>query len=355
MRKMKRGLAAALAVTMVMGSSLTVFAADNSGSTSGDGTSEGHVEKKATKVVLPTVADGDTPFAYIMDPERLISGTNGGKYDGFTFPEADTDSGVYFQTDTTKYENSSKKLKVVNQSSHDISLTVKAEVESAETDIPLAERTAVDSAQEATLYLGLVVDTESPVALAKDTAATKTITVAGKEENFKVDVKSDKSGYEYRELTVDEYKALDGADANATVLPWESKEFQLEGSVTKDAEITDSMTAPTVTVTWSWVDPSATPVVTISETGLITVSELSSENNFKSLTITDETGQAMNWNIAPVTWGTDNWNAEDGGTFTIQLGEQWMNYLNQQGGTAKVIVTLADDSTIESEVVTLSN
>ena len=87
----KKILAAALAATMVFGSSLTAFAADpvTSGGSDGAGASEGHLEKKVVNVVLPTIASGDTPFSYTMDPERLIRETSGAKYSGKTFPAAE--------------------------------------------------------------------------------------------------------------------------------------------------------------------------------------------------------------------------------------------------------------------------
>lgn len=259
MQKMKKGVAVALAATMVLGSTVTAFAADaNSGTTTGTGSSEGHVEKKATQVILPIeTTDYDTStFNYIMDPERLISGTDGGKYaDGSTFPAADADTGVYFQTGASAYENASKELKVTNQSSHNINLTVKAEAVNADTDIPLVAEDAIATAENASLYLGLAVGDDAGVAIDKDAAASKTITVAGKPGNFKVAVKADKTGYEYRALTLDEYQEI---DSSATELPWESQKFKLEGAVTKDKEIASSTTAPQVKVTWSWEDPSAT-------------------------------------------------------------------------------------------------
>lgn len=263
MRKMKRGVAVALAATMVLGSAVTAFAADtNSGTSTGTGESEGHVEKKATKVMLPvenTDYKSDT-FSYKMDPERLISGTSGGKYeDDATFPAASSDTGVYFKTGDKAYENASTELKVTNQSSHNIDLTIKAEAVSAAKDIPLVEKNAIATAENASLYLGLVVGDETGVAIGKDTAATKTISVAGKPGNFKVAVKADKSGYEYRALSLEEYRALDAANASATELPWEAQKFKLEGSATKDKEIASDTTAPQVKVTWSWVDPTAAP------------------------------------------------------------------------------------------------
>ena len=87
MKKTKKMMALALAASMVLGSSTVAFAADGDptpGGTvnvSGSGSVEGHVNKEVLNVVLPTVPSG-TPsaFAYTMDPERLIQGTDAAKY-----------------------------------------------------------------------------------------------------------------------------------------------------------------------------------------------------------------------------------------------------------------------------------
>lgn len=274
MNKFSKVIALALATTMVVGSTVTAFANDPStttpvtnGSSEGAGTSEGHVEKKATNVVLPTIPEGSTPFKYIMDPEGLIVETAGAKFDNVVFPASTGDTHVYFNNGTnsdskTVYANSSLALEAINKSSHNIDLTIKAEVkDAAATDIPLVAQSAISTATAASLYLGLVVgtgDSESKTAIAADTAATKTVTIAGTAGNFKIAAKADKSGYEYRVLTLDEYKALDGNSA-ATALPWESESFKLEGETTEDKAITAATTAPKINVTWSWVDPDAAP------------------------------------------------------------------------------------------------
>lgn len=265
----KKGLAMLLAATMVVGSAFPVLAAEsNSGSTTGAGTSEGHVEKKATKVVLPveTTDYSTSTFAYTMDPEGLIAETDGGKYaDGTTFPDEADDTGVYFLTAEKTYENNSKALKVENQSSHSIDLTVKAEVENpATTDIPLVAENALAGATDASLYLGLVVGSETPEAITTTSAAEIEVTLPGNADNFKVAAKADKSGYEYRVLTLDEYKALDAANASATELPWQKTTFNLEGATTTDKAITDTTTAPQVKVTWSWTDPTGAVEPSIS-------------------------------------------------------------------------------------------
>lgn len=270
MTKMKKGMAVILTAAMVLGSTFTVFAegegdttSTNSGSTTGNGTSAGHVEQKTMNVVLPTEPVDTSTFSYTMDPERLISGTSGKKYeDGAVFPTSN-DTGVYFLTGEKKYENSSKKLTVTNQSSHGIELTIKAEAQSADTDIPLVAKDAIANAEEASLYLGLVVGTNAADAINTDNAVTKTVTVAGSPSNFKVDVKSDKSGYEYRPLTLTEYQALDG-NSSKTEIEWANETFNIEGAVTSGKEITDTTTAPAVKVTWSWADPDAEVIYTMT-------------------------------------------------------------------------------------------
>ena len=228
MRNMKRFVALALATTMAFGGSLTAFAA-NDGSSTGAGTPEGHVDKKATNVVLPTT-EGDNPdvtsttFAYTMDPERLIVATSHAKYgDAVEFPADATDTGVYFNNgkkggdgadkDNVVYANTSAAQKVTNKSSHSIDLTVKAEAVAGENDIPLVAKDEIEDATEASLYLGLKVGSEAAVAVDEETVATKTVSIAGSEDNFKIFAKADKSGYEYRALTLEEYKALDGNSA----------------------------------------------------------------------------------------------------------------------------------------------
>ena len=225
----KKILAVLMTATMVMAMSITAFADENSGGSEGAGASEGHVEKKATSVILPTVpTDGEdtvSPYRYTMDPERLITNTNHGKYDNVIYPEATDDKGVYFNNgkkggdgedkDYVVYTNTSDSQKVTNKSSHDIALTVTAEAVATDggTDIPLVAQTALATATDASLYLGLVVGSgegQTKTAVASDAAASKTVTLAGTAANYKVAAKADKSGYEYRVLTLEEYKGLEG-------------------------------------------------------------------------------------------------------------------------------------------------
>lgn len=96
------------------------------------------------------------------------------------------------------------------------------------------------------------------------------------------------------------------------------------------------------------------PSVTISTSGLITVSGLTADKNYKSMTVTDKTGKAQALSVAPATWNTDNWNSTDGGTFSVQLGDKWVDYLVSVGGDATVKVVLSDNTEITSATVSVT-
>lgn len=255
MQKMKKGLAATLAVTMVMGSSFTAFAAE-SGSTTGNGTSEGHVDTHVINVELPTVADGATPFAYTMDAERLIQETGGSKYTDAVFPEESADTGVYFLTGTNEdgknvYANSSEELKVVSKSSADVNLTVEVEASEAATDIALVDSAPGSDVSDAQLYLALKVGS-SETAIKSGEKVSKEVTIQGKDENFVTTVKD--GNYVYAEKEV---------GAGEDPLTWNEESISLTGAVSKASA--EGLTAPTLTVTWKYTDPAETAAPSATE------------------------------------------------------------------------------------------
>lgn len=276
MNKFSKVIAFALATTMVLGSTVTAFAGDNDGASTGTGTSEGHVEKKVSNVVLPTISQGSTPFAYTMDPEGLVVATAGAKYTDAVFPDSASDKHVYFNNGTndqskTVYANSSAVQKVTNKSSHKVNLTVTATATTAATDIPLVAESALSTADSASLYLGLLVGTKSDTNTAQaitETAATKTVELDGVEGNFMIAV--DNGAYVYRVKSPTEWAGADNigdgktyADATAAETAfnatWANTTFNLEGAVTSGKAITATTTAPSIAVTWSWTDPTAAP------------------------------------------------------------------------------------------------
>lgn len=245
----KKLITAILVTTMVMGSTLTAFAAGEdetttpakNGGTSGAGSSEGHVDKEVESMLLPTVPEDNatSPFKYTMDPERLIQETTGGKYEeGTTFPAKESDTGVYFLTGDKTYANTSKTLQAVNNGSCDVTLTVTAKTTASAggKDIALATSSTVATTGAPNLYLGLAVGKEAPTALKAD-AQTITRTIAGTPGNFEITL-DENNKYVYKEK------------ADATT--WKAIDISLTGAVSKGLAIAEDTTAPTVDVTWSY-------------------------------------------------------------------------------------------------------
>ena len=357
MRKnIKSFTAATLVATLALGSSLAVLA-DNSNSGNMEtqaGTLEGHVTKSVTNVLLPVTTAGSdvtynaSVFNYTIDPERLVQETDGAKYGDADFPKTN-DTGVYFLTGQREaayteatgltafaagttyytkdgdgytevtdgttfasgttyytyrdagniYGNESGELKVINKSSHAINLTVKAEAVSATTDIALTSKDNIATSQTPALYLGLKVNAENAIAITKDTAAEKTVSIAGKRANFKTDVNQSGNGYEYRVLTLDEYKALAG-NSSKTEIEWDSATFKLEGDVTNKT-VESTTTAPKIKVTWSWVDPAAAKTVTFNSNGGSTVQSQSVTSGAKATEPTAPTKEGFTF----VGWYSD--------------------------------------------------
>ena len=264
MSKMKRAVAIALAAAMTMGSTLTVFADDTgSGTTSGKGENEGHVKKEVINVVLPVVPETDgSPFEYVTDPERLIQETAGAKYEDYTFPAKGTDTGVYFRVGEKEFSNTSEVLQVINKSSCNMKITVKAKATASAggKDLKIATKADVDDTDQ--LYLNLKVGQTDQIISATETPVEKVL--SGNKDNF--EVQYDGSAYKYV--------------AKDTATDWKAINISLNGAVFEGAVEADT-TAPTVDVTWAFEkagdsDTVATDQVDYedpSEPGIISVSD----------------------------------------------------------------------------------
>lgn len=274
--KMKKGLVAVLAASMVVGSSLTAFAEDTvptTGGATGAGSSEGHVTKEKTNVVLPTDSD-ITTFAYKMDPERLIQETAAGKYEeGTVFPAQASDTGVYFLVGDKQYANTSKTLQAINKSSCNITLTVEVQATTAATDIDLATSSTV-STTDPELYLGLKVGNDTETVSA--TKATVKKVIPGNENNFETAVVG--GAYVYREK------------ADATT--WKAMNINMTGAVSA-LEIEDTTTAPQVSVTWSWAKTVTADGNAATDVVDYTVTPPAPEDAAPSLTDEDTTYEAV--------------------------------------------------------------
>lgn len=87
--------------------------------------------------------------------------------------------------------------------------------------------------------------------------------------------------------------------------------------------------------------------LTVSATGLITHTGLTKDRNYKSMSITNKNG-TFDVGEAPVEWDLSQ-HSDEGGSYTCQLGEFWMETLRGFSG-GKVTVELTDGSTITANV-----
>jgi hypothetical protein len=171
----KKLVAGVLCTSMILGSTMIAFADDTDADTttlpseaaslgSGTGTSEGYVVLDVTKVVLPTAATVD----YAIDPQGLLYKAEAATYktDG---------AAVYFKNTSESgdvtYSDTSDAMTIKNKSSYavDVAVTVGVKNGSGEalSQIKLAEKDALASAKDPSLYLGVLVGADEK-AVTKD-------------------------------------------------------------------------------------------------------------------------------------------------------------------------------------------
>ena len=338
MRKsLKNVVTLTLAAAMVLGSTMTAFA--DGGGTTGTGSSTGHVNTEILNVVYPTI-DGDaTPFAYIMDSERLIRTT--GKYKNASVtltPNEDSDTGVYFTTSTSTFNNTSTALNVVNKSSMavDVSATVKASVESGSTMVDLAESSDVSST-DLELYLGLKVGDDEKAVTADDGGVTATATVAGCPEN-----------YEYTSLDTGLYSYAMKDTADDT--KWAKTTISMTGAVSA-VDNTDSKAAPTLAVTWTAAKAAASATGE-DETSSYTVTGATISDAGKITPASDATNTVItfNSNVSKIEFSNDGTAYTEFGaasTNVVKSGKTLTilnSYINGKPAAFKLRVTLEDES-----------
>jgi hypothetical protein len=273
----KKLVAGTLCATMVLGSTMAVFAGDPDESEStaansltGTGAVEGTVSEDVFSVELPTVAADATTFNFILDPEGLIakSGNNGKtSYQGKTFEDNAT---LFFANTATgaakNYSSTSDALTATNKGTKTANVTITATLKNLG-DIKVSDNSAFtvttgegDEAEtknstDASIYLAIKDSATSPNVAAVDpktNVATLTGTLAGADKSkFMVKYNATDSKYEF----------VFDSDTNADYT-FPTYSFQLTGAANSKgdwSELTDA--APTVEVTWKFEDPD-TEVVT---------------------------------------------------------------------------------------------
>lgn len=180
--KLKKLMAGTLAATMVLGSSMTVFAEDQTGTATGTGTSVGHVDKEVLTVTLPT--DTANVFNYWIDPERVID-LAGSLADG-TSVTSNAD-GVYFKQSDNTYASTSNEVEFEGKNSVAVDVSVAAAVTAGTNDITLvADEDALAAATTPALLMKLVVGTDTKAITSE--GATAKAELAGVPGNFEVKV-----------------------------------------------------------------------------------------------------------------------------------------------------------------------
>lgn len=346
-------IALAMAFTLLV-TPMTAFGAEGdpepaseptSVSTNGTGKVEGIVDEEVYCVVLPTQADNDDTFDFILDPQDLINKTGHAAYDVSSV----SGNQLYFTKsdgESSELSDTSAALTVINKSSVDVNVTVEATVDaltggSDDTayEILLADSAEFEADDDSTsIYLGLNVDADDAVALTADDGASVTKTLAGAPDEY--ETKYENEAYEY--------VLKEDADEDA----FETLEFSLTGACNTNADWTNAeVAAPSINLVWGFDkagENTKGPKVTLSKTGLITVSDLTADQNYKagSMSSVKLPSAIAFFKKGSGTWELKDYSASDGGSFTYQLSDGYVNAY--AGDTVTVTVTLTDGSTISA-------
>ncbi len=376
LKSMKKVLAAALSTTMVMGMSMTALA---SGTITG------------TTPTKPVAGGSITAPIYSYDTTNVVVPTSYGvafNPDGLNITVS-TQPAV-----TTTSTIASKNYGIINKSSKDKLVKVGFNITSTE---PTESVTFVDTKDAATtdaekgeykIYLEVVpADTTdvqiydasgnpeapttqtAPSSLAHVKMDKATSTVPMRLGDNQVAFKLGKATYALKGGSLD----LDGSltDNDVSTL-YEPKTldttagvtgFTFDGAMNSNAdwtkvsgkiEITPTYTVETTDNTVTVLDGTGAmaelgPQVSVSSTGLVTMTGLTADANFKALRI-ENAGGVFDADASPVTWNTANYSAETGGTVTCQLGDGWLGTLRGISGKAHLDLT---DGTTVTTVITI--
>lgn len=345
--KLKKILVAALAVTMIMGSSSMAFAAEQKGEGTGAGDLDVVKDSDVFSVVVPT--DAGTTFDYIVDPLGVIKDTNAEKYGNKTF---EANQSVYFQnaevtgTEAGKspynYSGTSNKLKAINKSTKAVDIAVEATLDNTD-EVTMAEATDIDNTKDTDVLLNLQLNGDnSKSAAITGTAAAKI-----------ADTIDETTGaYETKYVNGQYVKQIKSTFKDDD---FEAYEFWLTGKANPSSDWADVENLPEVKVVWTvkgeGAEVSSGPRVTVSESGLITVSGLTADKNVKNGNDDIKfgiNGKLYNVDNANVEWTGTTWTAENGGVIKIQM-KQLYNVYN--GKTVNVEVTLKDGTVVKGSGV----
>jgi len=343
MNKFKRIVATAMMTIMALGSSMTAFAGDESASANGatgTGKSTNHLDTEYVQWTLPTSSSVAETFNFWVDPEDILAKADK-LPDGTEAKDYHNDDLVYFKVSengAVSYNSTSNSVSMNIKNYVSANVTVKATLKnSTATRIPFAkdadELAANTTAEKASLLLKLNVGTSSNAIV--DEGSSAEYEVAGQPDNFGVSLNSAANAetISYK-LTPSE---------NAT---WSSVSINLSGKASK-GEVTDSLIAPQVELTWD-IKSTAGPKVTVSSEGVITMSNLTSEKLWAGLTVSfTKDGVLEEYDFGSdsrISWNNSNYDFSEGGTTVATMNEAWQTYC--AGLTITATMTLSDGTTV---------
>lgn len=274
-----------------------------------------------TKVATPAVENIKTYYVVVTPSKTTYKKTTDTAID---------ENKTYY---TRKLVNSatSEVYTVTNKSTDAIKLNLEVEANDAEANVTLVDEAptaaaTMDSAANAKLYLGLKVGSADAVPVVAGQKVTKEVDVAGTTGNYMT--KYENNAYSYI------------IKRTAAELTWASTTFSLEGAANYASA--EGLRAPNLTVTWKYSDPAAGPSATMTETGLITISNATcTSSELKSIELSSG-AEKYTASAANATFGDPS-----AGTITIQLGDGWLE--SWSGKVVNVKVILGDDTEVTAQ------
>lgn len=368
MKNYKKVLAAALAMTMVAGSSVMAAApsdksyvsandfeattsSDAQGTVNGTGGMEGQVSEDVFCVVVPASVQGGNAatfdgFDFVMDPQKLITQTEAEKYVSGSSAAADSfvaDKTLYFVNRTDrKLDDTSDYVLVTNKSSMDVDITLEAEMKNY-TGITLSE--TKDFADDSiSMYMAVIGNGKETAIKETDGAEVKGTIKRAATDAYKI-VYDAAGGYSYKLVSEDP------AD-------FATYEFALTGACNADADWmgVDPTIAPEVELTWK-VEPGTS---TGTAPSIATTTYKVVENVATLIPLEFGSGSAAATGIESITYknssNVDTVLAEENYTITdaneLRIKPSYTNALVQQGLTRSFTVTF-DDTAKTKVVITL--
>lgn len=262
----KRFLAFVVASMMVVGSSVTAFAAAGEPVTdNGTGTYEGDDVTFAAIASFTVPAKPQTGFNYIADPNGLIAeaAANGkATYQNYTFDRTNT-HGVYFPTSAadgkTTYTEKSAAVTITNNNASPLNVSVKIKQADGDSqaNVPFTDDATFGGATPSTaksVYIAVTNGTDTAAIKAGGAEVALSYALSGKISNYELTYNTTDSKYEY---------ALKDGIQTTDATKWNSTSFYVTGALNENAKYekdgSTEVKFPAITVTYD-ADPGAAPV-----------------------------------------------------------------------------------------------